>query len=936
MLLIVGAFLVVGLLLSARFFAGFYVDFLWHDSVGRSDVFWGVLRAKLTMFVLFAGTFILIAVLNLLIADRLAPSSFSANTHPVVERFHEFFGRRLRLFRIAVAVVVGLIFAAPAIGHWQDWMMFTNSKSFGISDAQFHHDIGFYLFRLPFITFVLDWLFAATIFVTILVVFTHVLNGGIVVSPPRPKLRRATKAHLAVLLAVLAVIKAGDYWVTRWELTSENVGVVRGPTYQTVNAKLPAVILLALIAMLVAGLFLSTLKTGSWRYPVVASALWALMALVAGVIYPAAVQALVVNPNQRDREAQYIARNIEATRHALGIDNVEVQQVSFGTLTARTVADDIDPLKNVRLLSPDPETMKPRFNADKGSSAGLVINDLDVDRYTLDGREQQVLVAALELDLDTIANKSWQGKHLISTHGCGLVMAPAGKVEADGRPAYEGVQLTRPELYFSDDISGYAIVNTSVAEDACGNSASAPYSGDGGVKLDSTVRRLAYALSYLDYNLFGSSAVTDESRLMSNRRVQDRVRTLAPFLSFDGDPYPVELDGSVVWVVDGYTTSDRYPYGQNADRGQLEDTTGLTHPFNYVRNSVKATVDAYTGAVHFYVVDEVDPVLKVWQSAFPDLFEPQSAMPAGLSDHLRYPEDLFRIQTSAYTKYHLPPEKFFDRDGAWSVAQASSKVPQTNLNSSDSTTGTTQPADAAASNNDFTSESSAKRFVPYYSMFRAPGQTEATFQMFRPFVPFTPDDKRLELQAFMTASSDPRSYGKLVAYEFDTLANDGPAKVASTMQTSTDVSAQIAQLNRDSQVIFGDLQMVPIDGSALWVRPLYVQINEAGQPTFRLVLVYYNGAAVFGTSLENALAKLFPGFNADIGDVVDGSTPDPGTPTPGNDDKTAGELLQEAQDLFTEADVALKAGDLGLYAQKIAAARLLVDQAFELLDKQPT
>ncbi|HEX3088084.1 MAG TPA: UPF0182 family protein, partial [Ilumatobacteraceae bacterium] len=384
--LIAVAVVIVGILLFGRFFAGFYTDYLWFDSVGRAGVFSTMLRSKLLMFFLFGGVFVALAVLNLVIADRLAPSAFSANTHPVVERFHEFFGHRLRPLRIAVATIAGLLFAAPAVGHWQDWLMFRNSQRFGIADAQFNHDVGFYMFRLPFIAFVLDWLFAALVFITLLVVATHVLSGGIIIQPPRPKVRRATKAHVAVLLAALAVVKAGDYWLTRYELTTDSRGFVRGLLYSAAKAQLPAVVLLTLIALLVAGLFLSTLRTNSWRIPVVASALWAVIALVAGIIYPAAIQALVVNPNQRDKEAPYIARNIDATNHALGIDNVARKQVGFADITERALTDDVTPLQNVRLLKP--EAMIGRFRTDQSQRAGLTINDVDPDRYELDGRVQ--------------------------------------------------------------------------------------------------------------------------------------------------------------------------------------------------------------------------------------------------------------------------------------------------------------------------------------------------------------------------------------------------------------------------------------------------------------------------------------------------------------------------------------------------------------------
>ncbi|MEY2444689.1 MAG: uncharacterized protein QOE00_1269, partial [Ilumatobacteraceae bacterium] len=728
--LIALAVVVVGVLVFGRFFAGFYTDYLWFDSVGRAGVFSTVLRSKLLMFFLFGGTFVALAVLNLVIADRLAPSAFSANTHPVVERFHEFFGHRLRALRVGVAVVAGLLFAAPAVGHWQDWLMFRNQQPFNIADAQFGHDVGFYMFRLPFIAFVIDWLFAALVFITLLVIATHVLSCGIIIQPPRPKVRRATKAHVAVLLAVLAVVKAGDYWLKRYELTNDSRGFVRGLLYSAAKAQLPAVVLLMLIALLVAGLFLSTLRTNSWRIPVVASALWAVIALVGGIIYPAAIQALVVNPNQRDKEAPYIVRNIDATKHALGIDHVVTKTVSFSDITPTALTSDITPLQNVRLLKP--EAMVGRFRTDQSQKAGLTINDLDPDRYVIDGREQQVAIAARELDLSTIANKSWQGQHLINTHGCGIVSAPAGQIK-DRRPVYREVSLQRPELYYSDQISGYAVVDTGVAEEACPNYPDpGQYSGAGGIKLDSVVKRMAFALSYLDYNMIGSGAINDNSRLLSIRGVEDRAKKLAPFLSFDNDPYPVALNGRVLWVIDAYTTSDRYPYGQSGDRTQLNAGSGLDHPFNYVRNSIKAVIDAYDGTVQFYVVDDVDPIAKVWQSAFPGLFKNKDQIPAGLAAHFRYPEELFRVQTSAYSKYRLSPQAFFGRTGAWSVAQAPIGRPNGGPPTS---TSNSIAGDSTAAQTDLATESGTERFVPYYSMLRAPGETEASFKLLRPFVP---------------------------------------------------------------------------------------------------------------------------------------------------------------------------------------------------------
>jgi uncharacterized membrane protein (UPF0182 family) len=932
------AVLVVVLLLSARFLASFYVDFLWHDSLGRTDVFWGVLGAKLTMFALFGGVFVLTAVINLVIADRLAPLEFSANTHPLVERFHEVFGRRMRTVRIAAATLFGLVFAVPATTQWQQWMMFRHSHTFGTADAQFGNDIGFYLFRLPFITFAVDWLFAALIIITLMVVGTHLLNGGIVVQPPRPKVRRATKAHLAVLLAVLALVKAADYWLQRYELTTADRGFVRGALYSVVNAQLPATVLLALIAVLAAGVFLSTLKTNTWRWPAVVCSLWVVIAVLGGAIYPAIVQRLVVAPNQRDKEAEFIQRNIDATRQAFGLEDIAVQPVQFGALSTDEVADDIEPLRDARLL--DPQKMTDRFRVDVVERAGLAINDLDVDRFEIDGRVQQVMVGAIELDLDRVRNKSWQGLHLISTHGCGLAYAPAGQVEGNGIPVYDRTDIDQPQLYFSDSIRGYSIVGTSVVETSCpGEENASEYTGTGGVQLSSSLRRAAFALDFLDYNLIASSAVDSDSRIMWVRRVQDRVRTLAPFLHFDGDPYPVTHDERVVWIVDGYTTSDRYPYSQSADRGQLESSSGLEEPFNYIRNSVKAVVDGYDGSVRFYVMDDTDPVLRVWRSAFPDLFEPLSSMPQPLRERLRYPEELFRVQTALFSKYRLDGGQFFDGDLAWSVAQNPPEQPRgvTVADGDGQSPPTTAPSGQPA---DFTADVSGGRFVPYYTMFRPPGgaASERGFVLFRPFVPFSDDDSKRELQAFMTASSDPDTYGQLTAYVLPGQEEAGPLKVHASMDNDSNISKEIGLLNTPGSVVeLGTMQMIPVADGVVWLRPLYLSSETAQQPTFRYVLASYNERSAFGDSVGEALSKLFSGLDVDIGDRVGNVDPgapvDPTEPTP-PPDETVEQLLADADALFAEADDALADGDLGVYQSKVDQARELVQRAVELLEAQ--
>ena len=946
-IVIVLGVVVFAVIVFGRAIARFYVDALWHDALGRGDIFWGQIWAKLTLFGIFFAAFVVLAGVNLYLADRAAPTVFPANMHPYVERFHELFGQRLRLIRYGTALVLALMLALPAVAQWQDWLLFRHSQSFGVEDPQFGADVGFYVFRLPFISFAVDWLFAALVVVLLLTIAAHLLNGGVMFASATPVVRPQTKVHVAALLALLAAVKAGDYWITRYELTNETRGFVQGATYAVVKAQLPAMMLLVSIALLTAVLFLSTIRTDRWRFPIISSGLWLVVLIVGGLVYPALVQSLVVRPNQAEREAPYIERNVVATREAMRIGDVITEPVQFSRLTADEVESDLEPIRNVRLLNPT--QMLARFSFDRGETAGLKIDDLDVDRYEFDGEREQVLITARELDLRNIPNKSWQGEHLVSTRGCGLVMAPVGRVTNRDRPDYIDVPLERPELYFSPAISGYAVAGTDVNESACGDDV--PYTGGAGVEMDGVFRRAVFALAFLDYNVLGSGAINGDSQMLWHRAVVDRAQKLAPFLDYDGDPYPVVVDGAVVWVIDAYTSTSRYPYAQRIGNVQLSRSTGLSRSSNYIRNSVKAVVDAYTGEVTFYVVDDEDPILRAWRSAFPDLFTDADEMPEGLREHLRYPEDLFRVQTDLYSKYQIEPDRFFSRTGAWSVAQA----PSVDRRATPVAGGAgVDPTDVQT---DFATESSVDRFVPYYTLFKSALTGEEEFVILRPFVPFSSDDRRTELQAYMTASSDPASYGQLVTYEVaqETLPA-GPLRVADQAESEQEISRELSlQSSEETQtnVTFGDLQLFPVADGLVYIRPVYVVSGAVTE--FRFVIVSNDNDAVLAENLDLALARLFPGYDAEVGDRVDdpddgadadggdeptdepdepGDPGDPDDPAPGDGGPAA--IAAEAEAVYLEAQELLRAGDLGGYQERMdRVGELIAELSDQLAESTP-
>ena len=949
-LIVVGA-IAFFVLIFGRGIASFWIDLLWHRALGRSDIFWGQLTAKLTMFAVCLFVFLLLGWVNLWVADRTAPVRLENNVPPVVQRFHEVFGRRMRLVRYGVAALLGILVSLPATQQWEDLLLFRNSQTFGVSDPQFGADVGFYVFRLPLISFLSDWLFAALLLIIIITAITHVLNGAVLFAGMVPTVRQATKVHMAVLLAILAVLRAGDYWLARFDLTNETRGVVQGATYAVVNAELPALMLLTLIALLTAVLFLVTIRTDRWRFPLIASVLWLVVSIGGGSVYPSLIQSLVVRPNQAERELPYIARNVDATRAAMALDSVVTEPIQFNALSAADIESDPQPFENVRLLSPG--LMLSRFAIDRGEVAGLQVDDLDVDRYELDGEREQVLVAARELDLDGIPNQSWQGRHLVSTRGCGLVMAPVSQVTSSLRPDYITVDLDRPELYFSPSMTDYAVANTSVTESGCGDSGD--YSGTSGIEMSSIFRRAVTALSFLDYNLLASGAVNSDSQLLLIRDVRDRVEKLAPFLDYDGDPYPVVVDGGVQWVIDAYTSTNQYPYAQSIGNVQLTRSTGLARDANYVRNSVKATVDAYTGDVKFYVLDGDDPIISAWQGAFSDMFTPVAEMPNELREHLRYPEDLFRVQTELYSKYQISAENFFQRTGAWSVSQAPSVQPRAFTDGVGST-------DAAGSG-EFATELNTERFVPYYTLMRNPSTGENEFVILRPYVPFSTDDGRTELQAYITASSDPDSYGRLTTYLVDQEPLPaGPYRVATQAESEQLISREITlQDNEESgtDVLFGDMQIVPVADGLVYVRPFYVAID--GITEYRFVIVSNENRATFAATMSEALADLFPGLDLDLpersdteettsasdapasddgsstddvsDDPAESTTDEPTLTVPDSPDERAStaELLLQAESLFAEADQLLRDGDLGGYQETIVRAEAFVQAALESL-----
>ena len=936
---------IFGLFLSAKSLSAFYINVLWFDSLNRTDLYWGILRSKAELGLLFSLVLALAFWINIFITDRLAPATLPNTPQDLaIGRVRDITSKRKGLVRLVVSVVFGLMIGLPMSSHWEEWVLFRNRQSFSIDDAQFNTDVGFYMFRLPFLESVVSWAFGALIMVVLITLVSHFLNGSIRPQDKINKMSAQSKVHISVLLAAAALLRAANYWLSRYNLTRSSRSVVEGALYTDINAQLPAINLMILVSVAVAILLLWNIRQKGWRLPALAVGLWVVVAIVAGAVYPAIVQRFVVQPSVSTRELPFISRNIEATKAAMGLSNVERVPTTSGTATAADIdANDIA-LRDIRQL--DPAQMRDRFKLDQGLTSFYSVVDLDVDRYLVDGRVQQLLVASRELNPAGIPNRTWVARHLIYTHGCGIVAAPASVITADGRPNYIDLKVTKPQLYFGDGLDGYALVDTDQAEQACPNTKASQYDADSGIKISGGLRKVAMAVNFGEYNLFGSNLITDKSRMLLVRDVRDRVSKIAPFLQYDSDPYPVVVKGEVSWVIDAFTTSTRYPYAQSANIDQISFGSGLNRSFNYVRNSVKAVVNAYSGDVTFYIVDSVDPIAKAWQAAFPKLFRPISEVDPELSAHFRYPEDLFRVQSNIYGKYQFDDATlFFNRDAAWSVAQAPPNAPESSSGVGIAATGL-DAVDSAT-----VLDANVLRFSPYYTIFHAPGAVDkkGTFAMLRPFVPFSSDDSRKELRSIMVVSSDPATYGKITVFDLATPLPPGPATIAAEFESEPAISATITPLDqRGSRVTYGDLQIVPVGKSFMYVRPMYVLPDgaDAKQVFVRKILAWYNNKSVIGNSVTAVVAQLFPGYTGDLGDRVGGSSTvttttvapstggsSPGTTVPATSTSTPKELLAQADTLFIQADAALASSppDFSTYQEKLAQARELVRRALATL-----
>jgi uncharacterized protein len=928
--IVIAIIVVVAVLLSLHAFALLYTDALWFSSVHLHPVWRSLFDIKAGLMLTFAVIFGVLLFASLMVAERLAPKGPSLDAEDeFVKRYQEVIGPYVRWLRIGLVVVLALIVGSQALGQWQNWILFRNGVSFGVKDPQFGRDVSYFVFKLPFELFLVHWALVALIVILLVTALFHYLNGGIRLQGAQPRVRPAVKAHISVILGLLALVKAVGYYLARYSLDLSSNGYNKGADYADVHARIPAFELLILVSLAAFLLLIYNIRRQGWALPVIGVGLWFVVALAAGAIYPAIVQALKVNPAQNTLERPYIQRNIDATRAAFKLNPIKsVNYPATSTLTAAQLSANTDTLANVRLW--DPLLTQPTYDKLQDIRSYYQFNSLAVDRYPVAGKTTPAIVGVREVNGQDIPSPSWVNTHLVFTHGYGMVVSPANAQTSNGDPTF-AVQdvppvsnggfpeVTQPSVYFGLDNAGYVVADTKAPEMdyqlSNGSNVETHYSGNGGVQLSSFLNRLLFALRFGDYNLLISSQLTDKSRLIYDRGVQARVAKAAPFLSLDADPYPALIGGHIDWIQDAYTTTDNYPYAQNGDTSALSNSSGLQKNFNYARNSVKVVIDSYTGAMTFYVMDPKDPIIRTYEKAFPGMFTPASKMPSELTAHIRYPEDIFTVQASMFGKYHIAnAANFYSAADAWTLS------PSPGSGSPSQALATTQTTNAQGQQ---VSTGQLVRMAPIYQELRVPGQAQQSFTLLDAFVPVSSQSQIQTLSGFMIAGSDPGQYGNL---EMFVTPRDqpvqGPAIVAAKIDQNATISKEISFLNQNgSSVVLGNVLMIPVADALLYIQPLYVESTRNAVPEIQYMIAVYGNQAALGTSIGDALTQV---FNAPVSTTV----------TPGGSSNALSPevrlLLANAQAAYQQSQTDLHAGNLGAYQGDITALEGYLQQVQQL------
>jgi uncharacterized membrane protein (UPF0182 family) len=925
--LVITAGILVALAVATLYFSNFYIDWLWFKSVDFTSVWTTVLVTKIQLFLVIGLITSFVISLNIFIAYRTrplyVPTSIEVNG---LERLRAQIEPIRLLVFVGVCLVLTYFAGSSGMSTWREWLLFRNSTEFGVKDPQFNLDISFFAFKLPIFQALIGWGISTLILAALASAFIHYMYGGIRTAVQTDRTTVAARVQISILLGLIVLLKAVAYWFDRFALALKESTLITGLKFTDVNALLPAKAILAAIAVVCSLLFFANIIRRSWLLPAAGSALLVISSVLIAGLYPTAIQQFQVKPSESSKEAPYIERNIKATRAAYDLSGVEIQDYNATLSTsAGQLAKDAATIANIRLM--DPNVISATFRQLQQIKPYYTFpQSLDIDRYTIDGVSRDAVVAVRELNIEGNPSRNWINDHLVYTHGFGYVAAFANTVDADGKPSFavgdlpptKGLGEFQPRIYFGENVPDYSIiggkktdspVEFDYPDDSSANGQkNYTYTGSGGVAVGSTINKLLFAIKYQEQRILLSNLINADSKILYNRSPRERVAKVAPWLTLDGDPYPSVVDGKVTWIIDGYTTSAGYPYSQTTSLSTATadaltaNSTSITaqanRKVNYIRNSVKATVDAYDGSVTLYQWDEKDPVLKTWMKAFPNTVKAKSTMSKGLLEHVRYPEDMFRVQRDILSSYHVNnAAAFYGGQDFWRVPRDPS----------------TFGANAGAQ-------------PPYYMTVQMPGSKTPAYSLTTPFVP---RGGRENLSAFAAVNSTAGpDYGKITVLQLPrSTAIAGPSQVASNFEAKPEVANALSLLRQGgSDVVLGNLLTLPVGNGLLYVQPVYVlaTANSAAYPLLQKVLVSFGDVIGFDSSLKGALDQVFGGNS--------GTSSSPLNPTTSNSSADLASALQSAKQAIADGQAALAKGDFSAYGRaqdrlKSAIAAALAAQA---------
>jgi uncharacterized membrane protein (UPF0182 family) len=910
-------------------FASLYTDRLWYSSVGYSSVYDKMLWTRVGLFGVFGLLMAAAVAGNMLVAYRARPFYRPDSPEQTgLDRYRDAVTPLRTLLLVSVSGVIGLFGGVAANGQWRSFLLWANRVPFHITDPYFHKDVGFYVFTLPWLHFVVGYAIAVLVLSAIAAAVVHYLYGGIRLQATQDKLSGAATVQLSVLVGLLLLVKGFGYWLDRFDLVTSG-GLLTGMGYTDQHAVLPARNIMIGVALICAVLFFLTTWRRTWLLAGVGISLLLVTSILLGLIWPAFVQHFQVGPSEADKESPYIKSNIDASRAAYDLNGIEAKRYKSSRATAATVQQLMDETTSVPVV--DPQLVQKAFEQTQQAQSYFSVSEpLDVDHYLIDGHNRSVVLGARELDQAGIDPKdqNWSNLHTVYTHGNGIIAAfgnqrppddsqQSGSVQwAQGQdPGQDSLQKAtgafEQRIYFGEGSLGYSIVGHTTAGDteldlsATGAQTKTTYGGGGGVDVGGFFNKLMYAIKFGDANFLLSGRVGPASRVLYYRNPAERVEKVAPWLTLDSDIYPTVVDGQVLWIVDGYTTTDHYPQSQRTSfsdmtSDSLSRPAGVqtlpTDQINYMRNAVKATVDAYTGQVTLYAWDEADPMLQAWRSAFPGTVQDRADIPPDLMQHLRYPEDLFKVQRYQYARYHVTdPTGFYTATNRWAVPE-DPNVP-----------GSSQTPVRMYTRNPVTG-------LPMWSLTSN----------------YVPRDKT-NLVGFVAVDSDATSsdYGQIRVEEPPDQNVPGPGQVQSTLLTSPRITRKTQSFRLGgAQPSYGNLLTVPLSSGLMYVEPVYAardQNDSASLLTLRYILVSYNGRVGIGDTLVHAISDMTGG----------GGTPSNPPPTKHHhgkgDTARARALLERAQQDFDAADQAFQQGKAATWVRLSHRARVEVARALNLL-----